>query len=93
MLLFHESEDEARAAAIVLRGLGGHARRLLEECVEQQELTRKKASAAARSLENAGFVFVRETSDLYDPSFIITPSLAGEEALEALVAFPTTESA
>lgn len=84
MLLSYETEDDVRAAALVLRGLSGHARRLLEECVEKQHVTRKKVSAAARSLEDAGFLFVRSDNDLYEPTYSLNPSLAGEEALEEL---------
>jgi hypothetical protein len=84
MLLAHETEEDARASAVVLRGLGGHARRLLEECVAEQQLTRKQVSTAARLLENAGFIFVRDNGDHYAPEFIVTPSLVGEEALERL---------
>lgn len=84
MLLAHESEEDARASAELLRGLGAHARRLLEECVAEQQLTRKQVSTAARLLENAGFIFVRDEGDIFEPKFVLTPSLAGEEALEAL---------
>lgn len=84
VLLSHESEEDARAAALVLRGLGGHARRLMAQCVEEQLLTRKSVSTAARALEDAGFIFVRDEGDIFEPEFAITPSLAGEEALEAL---------
>ncbi|RQR65454.1 hypothetical protein DIE18_03100 [Burkholderia sp. Bp9125] len=84
MLLVHETDEDARASAVELRALGGHARRLLEECVAEQQLTRKQASTAARLLENAGFIFVRDEGDIFEPKFVLTPSLAGEEALEAL---------
>lgn len=84
MLLGHETEDDVHASALLLRGLGGHARRLLEECVAEQQLTRKAVSAAARALENAGFIFVRDEADIFEPKFVLTPSLTGEEALEAL---------
>jgi hypothetical protein len=84
VLLSHDSEEDARAAARVLRGLGGHARRLMAQCVEEQQLTRKSVSAAARALEDAGFLFVRDEGDLYEEAYALTPSLAGEEALETL---------
>jgi len=84
-LLHHQTEEEAGAAAELLRAMGGHARRLLEQCVESQGLTRKAVSGAARALHDAGFIFVRETGILGgDAEFTLTPALAGEEALEAL---------
>lgn len=84
VLLAHETEADTRAAAEVLRGLGARARRLLEECVEHQGVTRKKISQATQRLDDAGFVFVREVGDMWKTEFVIAPSLAGEEALEAL---------
>ena len=83
-LLAYDSEDDAQAAANQLMGLGQVARRLLEECVEKQGVKRKKASAAAVRLNDAGFVFIRETGEQWEPEITITPSLAGEEALEWL---------
>ena len=47
-------------------------------------ITRTAVSLAALALEDAGFVFVRDKSDLFESKFDISPSLAGEEALEAL---------
>ncbi|MEX3983955.1 hypothetical protein AB4Y45_33760 [Paraburkholderia sp. EG287A] len=67
-----------------MQGLGHHARRLMEQCVEEPLLTRKSFSAAALALANAGFIFVRGEGDIYVPQFARTPSLAGEEALEVL---------
>lgn len=84
LLLAHDSEASAKASALQLRSLGGHARRLLEECVEHQGITRKKVSTAATQLSDAGFVFIKEGLDHWSPECTITPSLAGEEALEML---------
>lgn len=84
ILLAHETEADVRSSAGILRDLGGRARRLLEECVEHQGVTRKSLSQAAQQLDEAGFVFVRETGYVGESSFAITPSLAGEEALEVL---------
>ena len=84
ILLAHETVADALAAAVILRGLGNRARRLLEECVESQGVTRSKVSQATQQLDEAGFVFVKEVGDLWETTFVITPSLAGEEALEAL---------
>lgn len=84
ILLAHETVADASAAAEILRGLGNRARRLLEECVENQSMTQRKVSQAAQQLDEAGFVFVKEVGDLWETKFVITPSLAGEEALEVL---------
>ena len=82
MAVFFESDEEALLAAKVLDGLGKQARKLLEECVEHQGVKRRLVSASARSLENAGFVFIRGEDKIFDTDMIeITPSLAGEEAL------------
>jgi hypothetical protein len=84
-LFFFESQEAADEAAESLRKLGPHARKLLSECVEKQEVTRQKASAAALSLDSAGFIFIRENKNWpLIPDILITPSLAGEEALETL---------
>lgn len=83
-LLAHETEEAAIASAVQLQGLGGHARRLLEECVKDQSVTRQKVSKAATQLSNAGFVFIKESADVWSTECTITPALAGEEALEML---------
>ena len=46
---FFESEAEAIAAAHALEKLGGHAKKLLAECIEHQSITRKSVSEAARA--------------------------------------------
>lgn len=81
---FFESDAALQQAAQDLRALSTPARRLLAQCVEAQELTRKAVSEAARALEDAGFVYVREIGHVMDREYRITPSLWGEEALEAL---------
>jgi hypothetical protein len=66
--LFFESEAEAIAAAHALEKLGGRAKKLLAECIEHQSITRKSTSAAARALENEGFLFITESDDVFDKS-------------------------
>jgi hypothetical protein len=83
-LLAHDTEESAKASAAQLQGLGGHARRLLEECVQEQSVTRTKVSKAATQLSDAGFVFIKESPDVWSTECTITPALAGEEALEML---------
>ncbi len=80
---FHEEIPEADLAA-ELRSLGGHARRLLAECVEHQEVTRTRSSKTAEQLYDAGFLFIREVTPVFGSEVILRPSLLGEEALEAL---------
>lgn len=84
LLLAYETEDDAKAAAHKLRLLGGRARKLLEECVEHQEVSRAKVSQTATQLSDAGFLFINDIGDLWKAEFKLRPSLAGEEALEML---------
>jgi hypothetical protein len=83
-LLAHDSVDGLVQSALYLRSLGAPARRILAESVEHTGVTRKSISVAARHLEDAGFMFIRDHSSLWDPSYELVPSLLGEEALEAL---------
>jgi hypothetical protein len=64
-----------------LQRLGGHARRLLANCVETQGLRRAAVSEAARSLQDLGYVRIAE--DGVEGGVTIAPTLEGEEALEA----------
>lgn len=84
LLIAHESLEAAQESADILRTLGGAARRLLADCVEHTGVKRKALSAAARELEAAGFLFVRDHSTNWSPEFDLVPTLAGEEALEVL---------
>jgi hypothetical protein len=84
LLLAYADVAAAEAAANHLRSLGAQARKLLEQCVENQGVTRKKASRAANQLQDAGYVFLTESVDLWCPEWSIRPALAGEEALEML---------
>lgn len=81
---FFETDEALAQAAVSLKALGRPAQRLLGECVEHQELLRKKVSPTFQALESLGFVFVRSRGTVFDPLFAICPSLAGEEVLEAL---------
>lgn len=81
---FFETDDALAKAVAQLRCLGGRARKLLAESVAAQGITRTAVSQTALALENAGFVFVRDKGDVFEPKFEIAPSMAGEEALEAL---------
>lgn len=84
-LLAHENQEEANASAVQLREMGAHARRLLGECVEHQELKKSQASTTAERLYDAGFIFIRELGCPTFPKGVsLRPSLAGEEALDAL---------
>lgn len=83
-LIAHESAEEARASADVLNGLGAPARRLLADSVEHTGVKRKQLSAAAKALETAGFLFIRDVGTIWASEFELIPTLAGEEALEVL---------
>lgn len=84
LVFFFESEAVAHEAAEVLRGLGRQARQLLELCVQTQGVERRSLSKAAQALADEGFAFIRDESDIFEKKYHITPSLAGEEALEML---------
>jgi hypothetical protein len=84
LLIAHESLQDAQESAGILRALGGAARKLLAESVENTGVKRKALSAAARALENEGFLFIRDNSTIWSSDFELVPTLAGEEALELL---------
>ncbi len=84
MLISHESMEQALESAAILVKLGLPARKLLAEAVEATGVKRKQLSKAAKDLETAGFLFVRDSGNLWESQFELVPTLAGEEALEAL---------
>ena len=84
MLIAHESMEQALESAAILVTLGSPARKLLAEAVEATGVKRKQLSKAAKDLETAGFLFVRDSGNLWESQFELMPTLAGEEALEAL---------
>jgi hypothetical protein len=79
---FFETDEAALRAVAVLKEMGGQARNLLSECIEHQGIKRKKVSAVAQSLENAGFVFIKDNGTLWTEEIEIIPSMMGEEAME-----------
>ena len=80
-LLGHETTADVHESAQSLAQMGPAARRLLAEVVEHQGCNRTSISKSAQALEDAGFVFIRESGLLSVERVRITPSLAGEEAL------------
>lgn len=84
VLIAHDSLEHAQESAHALAALGNHARKLLAECVESTGVKRKQLSAAAKALETAGFLIVRDTGNIWEAQFELVPTLAGEEALEVL---------
>lgn len=84
VLIAHDSLEHVQESAKILVGLGSHARKLLAESVESTGVRRKQLSAAAKALETAGFLFVRDTGNIWESQFELMPTLAGEEALEML---------
>ena len=84
MLISHESMEQVLESAAILVNLGLPARKLLAEAVEATGVKRKQLSKAAKDLEAAGFLFVRYIGNLWESQFELVPTLAGEEALEAL---------
>lgn len=84
MLIAHESIEQVKESAAILASLGASARKILAEAVEATGIKRKQLSTAAKNLEAAGFLFVRDTGDICEAQFELMPTLLGEEALEAL---------
>lgn len=84
MPISHESMEQALESAAILVNLGLPARKLLAEAVEASGVKRKQFSKAAKDLETAGFLSVRDSGNLWESQFELVPTLAGEEALEAL---------
>ncbi|PKB13922.1 hypothetical protein [Janthinobacterium sp. 64] len=84
MLIAHESMEQARESAVILVRLGSPARKLLAEAVEATGVKRKQLSKTAKDLETAGFLFVRDSGNLWESQFELMPTLAGEQALEVL---------
>ena len=82
--IFFQTAAELQHAVATLRALPATAHRLLIECMEHQELVRQRPSAAARALESAGFVIIRDTDGWFSSQVRISPTLAGEEAMLAL---------
>jgi len=85
-LIAHDSMEQAQESATILLALGSSARKLLAEAVEATGVKRKQLSKAAKDLETAGFLFVRDSGNIWESQFELMPTLAGEEALEALEA-------
>lgn len=84
ILIAHETLEQAQESAKVLAALGIHARKLLSDCVEATGVKRKQLSNAAKALESAGFLFVRDTGSIWESEFQLVPTLEGEEALQVL---------
>ena len=84
VLIAHDSVEQAQESARALAALGSHARKLMADCVEATGVKRKHLSAAARALESAGFLFVRDTGSIWESQFHLVPTLEGEEALQIL---------
>lgn len=84
VLLAHRSSDECNESAQELAAMGPACLKLLRESVEKQGVARKFASKAAKKLEAAGFVLIRESIDQWEPIVTISPTLMGEEALAML---------
>ncbi|WP_413460638.1 hypothetical protein [Herbaspirillum huttiense] len=90
ILLLHESAAAVEESAAELHLLGSHARKLIEQCVEQTSLKRTKLSKAAEALDHAGFIKVVESEACFDRSYTLSATLVGEEALLALEHLETT---
>lgn len=88
---YFKSQDDLEDAANRLQTLGKGAIRLLQECVEEQTIKKKKISEIAEKLCEEGFLFIRDQSDCFASEFTLSPTLEGEEVLEALEARKNTK--
>ena len=82
--VFFEEDEDALNAAKQLKSLGSPARKLLSDCIAESVVTRRQASPSAEALCKAGLLFIRDTGDVFFKEVKLSPSLAGEEALDLL---------
>lgn len=80
MLHWYESQEELDKAIADLRTTGKRGLSLLWEIREHTTLKRKNVSTLISTLEDMGFLFVREGYD----DVTLSVSLYGEEALDAI---------
>ena len=83
-MTFYLNQQELDDAIADLQKMGPRAQKLLAEIVKKQSVVRKSLSETAENLELAGFIFISDKGDLWNPEYVLNPSLAGEEALEGL---------
>ena len=81
-LTWYETVEQRQDAVDALKALSPAARRLLSEIVENTGVKRTSVSNAAQSLEDAGFVRIRELDGVFTQDVELLPTLWGEEALE-----------
>lgn len=84
MRLILVDQDEIEQAVEDLRAMPSASRTLLAACIEHQGVARTRCSKAARDLESAGFIRIREREWGAETPFDLLPTLAGEEAMQAL---------
>lgn len=82
ILLSHCDLEAASQSALELKAMGGNALKLLEECVAEQTIERSKLSAAAKMLDDAGFIRINESDLSITARYKLSSTLTGEEALE-----------
>jgi len=81
-LLSHSDLEAACQSALELKAMGVNAQKLLEECVAEQTIERSKLSAAAKTLDDAGFIRINESDLSITGRYKLSSTLTGEEALE-----------
>lgn len=82
ILLSHCDLEAASQSALELKAMGANALKLLEECVAEQTIERSKLSAAAKMLDEAGFIRINESDQSITAKYKLSSTLTGEEALE-----------
>jgi hypothetical protein len=83
-LLAHVDLYAVKESAEQLQIMGKNAINLLEVCVAEQIIERVKLSAAAILLDGAGFIRINDSDLAISSRYKLSPTLAGEEALEYL---------
>lgn len=64
--------------------LDKRSRKLLEECIEHQEVFKTSISKSMLLLEEHSFIFIRDESSLFEKKIVLKPTLLGEEYMESV---------
>ena len=62
--------------------LDTRSRKLLEECIENQEVVKTSISKTMLLLETYSFVIIRDVSNVFEKKIVLRPTLLGEEYME-----------
>ena len=62
--------------------LDARSRKLLEECIEHQEVVKTTISKTMLLLETCSFIIIHDVSSLFEKKIVLRPTLLGEEYME-----------